>query len=785
MIRGRCLPYGDGITYWPVVEMLTAAAGIADLDGPNEVRAKIAALLGEGPDEAIVVQRLAQFLGLSGATAAAEEIPWAVRKLFEAMAGRSPLIAVFDDIHWAEPALLDLIEHIADWSRDAPILLLCSARPEFLDERATWGGGKFNATSFLLEPLTGSECDELIENLLDRAQLPEDARRRITEAAEGNPLFLEQTVGMLIDDGLLVRERDRWVVVRDLAGVSVPASISALLQARLGRLSPGERAAMERASVEGKIFHVGSVTALSPEVDRPRVRDHLLALVRRDLIRPDRSLFAGDDAFRFRHLLIRDAAYQQMPKERRAELHEGHADWLEAVGGDRAAEFEEILAYHLEQAYRLRSELGPIDEHAKQLAAAASRHLASGGRRAFARGDMTAASNLLARAVALLGPEEATRADLLVRLGDSLTEVGDVERAATVIEEALASAERSGDRRVEIHARLAGFILRVATEPEGVAEQMREEAEAAIPVLEALGDDEGLARAWSALGNVANMWCRASEIERAYEHAAVHAERAGDRAGRSEASGWLALAAYFGMTRPQEGIRRCEELRARAPDDRRVEAWTGVSQGLLEAMLGRFEEGRANHRKGREIFADLGMRLTLAATAYGAGRLEVIAGDYAAAERAYREGYDVLASMGERSYLSTLAGELAQVLYALDRLGEAQEMTRVAEETGATDDLASQVLWRQARAKLLARRPDLDEAVRLAEEAVAMTRGSDYADLIADALVDLAEVYRLAGQTEDAERALREGLAAHERKGNMVQAGRTRELIAQLSASDS
>ena len=603
------------------------------------------------------------------------------------------------------------------------------------------------------------------------------------DAAEGNPLFLEQMVGMLIDDGLLVREDERWVVVGDLADVSVPGSITALLQARLGRLSTVERDVIERASVEGRVFHVGSVSALSSDLDRPAVRDHLMALVRRDLIRPDRSLFPSDDAFRFRHALVCDAAYQQMPKERRAELHERYADWLQAISGDRAMEYEEILAYHFEHAYRLRSELGPLDEHAQRLAAEASLRLASAGRRAFARGDMTASSSLLARALDLLAPEEPTRADLLVRLGDSLVEIGDVERAAIVIDEALASAERSDDRRVEIHARLSALQVRISLAPEGAAQRLKEAAEAAIPVLEELGDDEGLARAWHALGEVANMWCRASEMERAFEQAALHAERAGDRAGLSDALGLLALASFFGTTPPQEGIRRCEELRARAPDDRRVEAWTVASQGLFEGMLGHVKQGRAMHREAREIFADLGMTLTLAVTSSNTGTLEVFAGDYEEAVRAYREGYDQLASMGERAFLSTHASQLGLLLFALERFEEADEMTKIAEDASATDDLSSQVAWRQARAKLLGRRGRLDEAVRLAEEAVSLTNGADFA-VLTDAFVDLAEVYRMAGRTEDAVRALRDGLALYERKGNVVQAGRTAELIAALTKPD-
>jgi class 3 adenylate cyclase len=366
--RGRCLPYGEGITYWPVVEILTGAAGIDERDRPEHVRTKIAMLLHDAPQAELIAERLAQFLGVSGATAAPEETHWAVRKLLEAMASRRPLIAVFDDLQWAEPALLDLLEHVADWSRDASILLLCLARPELLDARPAWGGGKLNATSFLLEPLTEAESEELISNLLDRTELPAKIGGSLIESAEGNPLFVEQLVGMMIDDGLLRREADQWVVAGDLADLSVPASVMALLDARLDRLSSEERAAIERASVEGKVFHRGSVLALSPEPERARMSERLMSLVRRDLIRPDRELFVGEDAFRFRHMLIRDAAYRRIPKERKADLHEQHADWLERVAGERVAEYEEVVGYHLERAYLLRTELGPPGDRVRALA---------------------------------------------------------------------------------------------------------------------------------------------------------------------------------------------------------------------------------------------------------------------------------------------------------------------------------------------------------------------------------------------------------------------------------
>ncbi len=316
VVSGHCLSYGEGITYWPVVDVVKQLLGERAAPGPA-----IAALLGAGQ-------------------AATDEVAVAVRKLFEAAALERPLIVLFDDIQWGEPAFLDLIEHVADWSRGSPILLLCLARPELLELRPGWGGGKLNATAVLLEPLSADEMDELIDALLEGRDLSEELRERIRAAAEGNPLFVEQMLAM---------------VEESPEEVTVPSTIQALLAARLDQLPAGERAALERGAVEGQVFHRGAVAALAP--NDPDVSSELLGLVRKELVRPAAATFPDDDAFRFRHLLIRDAAYDALPKTLRSELHERLASWLEGHAKE-LVELDEVLGYHLEQAGRYRIELG-------------------------------------------------------------------------------------------------------------------------------------------------------------------------------------------------------------------------------------------------------------------------------------------------------------------------------------------------------------------------------------------------------------------------------------------
>jgi class 3 adenylate cyclase len=296
VVRGRCLPYGEGITYWPVVEVLQQLPPAGELGLERAALEAIEGLLGEGQ-----------------VVASSEEIAWAVRKLLEAAAESSPLVVLFDDIHWGEPTFLDLLEHVADLSREAPLLLLCLARPELLDRRPAWGGGKLNATTVLLEPLSSGETDDLLEHLLGQAELGHDLRFRIREAAEGNPLFVEEMVALVEESGD--------------GEVSVPPTIQALLAARLDQLEPSERRVLERGSVEGRVFHQSAVQALAPE--ETQVANRLTSLVRKELVRPDKAQLPGEDAYRFRHLLIRDAAYEALPKATRAELHDRFASWLQ------------------------------------------------------------------------------------------------------------------------------------------------------------------------------------------------------------------------------------------------------------------------------------------------------------------------------------------------------------------------------------------------------------------------------------------------------------------------
>ncbi|HYY80806.1 MAG TPA: AAA family ATPase, partial [Actinomycetes bacterium] len=381
VLLGHCLPDAEGSTFWPVAQAVRAAAEVKRADSPEEARAKLDGLLGGAADGARVADRIGRLIGLEDAPLPAEETVWAVRRFLEVLASRRPLLLILDDLHWAQPTLLDLVEQLVDLTREAPILLVAVARPELLEQRPTWAGGKLNASTVMLEPLDERESATLLAQLAGEATLPEEAAAAITRTAEGNPLFLEELLATLIEEGRLEHRDGRWVG-GDLATVAAPPSIHALLAARLDRLGAGERGLIERAAVIGHAFDPAALAALTPPADRAEVPAQLDSLVRRELLRPADPSVGGRGWYQFRHLLVRDAAYDSLPKQTRAELHERYAGWLAERVGARSREYEEILGYHLERAHRFLAELGPVDAHGVGLAAAAAERLAAAGRRA-------------------------------------------------------------------------------------------------------------------------------------------------------------------------------------------------------------------------------------------------------------------------------------------------------------------------------------------------------------------------------------------------------------------
>jgi class 3 adenylate cyclase/tetratricopeptide (TPR) repeat protein len=778
-VRGRCLPYGDGITFWPLAEIVRDAAGLSGDESAEEAGSRIAALVEGEPDAEVVAARVTELVGISGEPGGGDESFWAARRLLEALARDRPLVVVLDDVNWAEQTFVELVEYVADWVRGAPLLVVCLARPELLDDRPGWAGGKLNASSVLLEPLDDDEASDLIAARLGRLAVDDAILRRVTEVAEGNPLFLEEMLAMLVGEGLVRREDGAWVSAGELASASVPGTIQALLAARIDRLDPGERAVLERAAVEGKVFHLGALAALAPG-DHPD--EALRSLIRKELVRPDRSSLPGEEAYRFRHILLRDAAYDSMPKETRADLHERFASWLVEKAGERTLEYEEIVAYHLECAFRLRAELGRLDDGSRELATAAAERLAAAGRRAAARDDAAGADGLLARAVDLLPDEDHARVELLVPLARARIELGDLEQADRLIAEAAQQASALGDARLEHRALVELQLLRLKTDPGGTTEEVERVAGRALPVFEAAGDQAGLATAWDLLAQVHLMACRYAERAVALERALEHARLAGGEREPDIVIG-LETAHYWGPTPVEESIARCEALLGE-PLGRRpsVEAALVGTLAGLEAMRGRFDEARALYGRQRAIHEDLGRPYSAASWTMVYARVEMLAGDPAAAEAELRSGYETLERMGELGVLSTLSAYLADAVYAQERLDEAERYTHISEDAATQDDIASQVWWRLTRARLLAHAGD-PGAEALAREAVALAEPTDDLFLKARSLIDLAETLRLVEDLDEVPLLLEQAARLAEAKGDVVTAAGTRAELARIASA--
>jgi tetratricopeptide (TPR) repeat protein len=738
-LTGRCLPYGEGISLWPFREIIRGLGGAEGL----------AQALGSAEDAELVVERLLSAVGASPGTASADETPWALRRLLETLADRRPVVVVLEDIHWAAPVLLDVIEYLLGWVR-RPLFLVCVARPDLLQLRPGWVNQRPNADTLVLEALAAQEA----ESLLSELRTTPEARARIAEAAEGNPLFLEQMAAMLSEQG------------DDATGDPVPPSIQALLAARLDQLSPLERAVVERAAVVGREFPRAAVTALSPAELEPSLVAALMSLVRKELLTPDGS--AGqEDVFRFGHILIRDAAYDAIPKAVRAQLHEQLARWLE----ERETAPEEIVGYHLEQANRLLTELGAADDETRRrLSAEAATKLASAGRRALGRGDAPAATSLLQRAETLAASAPELRGAILVDLGTALREAGSLDASGSTLADAVETATQAGDRRAAARARLERAFTQMHSW-QGL-EGIPDVAEEVLPVLTELGDDEGLVRAWSLSGWAEYVHCRISAAESKLERALASLERATNRRQERGIFTWLAKANVDGPRRADEAIARLGELRARLGNDPTLDALTATNRAQLEAMRGRFEEARQLYRSAQASFEELGQFLPLAGARLDSGLVEVLAGDPKAAERELASGYALLESIGGTSVLSSVAALLGGAVLAQGRVDEAERYATLSEEISSDGDVFSQVEWRILQASVCTATGRPEEGWELAQEALHLLVESDALSLKAGAFAALGAASDAVGRRSDAEAAWADADRLAQCKGNVALAAR-------------
>ena len=759
ILVGRCVAYGEGISYLPLGEVVRAVAA-------DDPRAELARLLAGVERGDVAARLIAGAVGVHGDAGSPEETAWAFRRLFETLASSRPLVVVVDDIHWAEPTLLDLLEYVAGSSNGASILIVCLARPDLFDVRPSWAAPQRRAQLVTLEPLDSDESESLVEGLLDERELPPGIARRIVESAEGNPLFAEQMLAMLADD--------------PEGGEVVPPTIEALLAARIERLESLERAVLQRAAVEGRLFHRGSVARLldgSDAGDAGGLGSTLLALVRKEFVRPDHSSFAGDDGFRFNHVLIRDVAYASMPKELRADLHGRLASWLEERADDLTGG-DELVGYHLEQSYGYRVELGRVDAEARELAVRAGGLLARAGRRALDRFEPETAVLLLERARRLLEVDPRERARLLADLGRALRDSGTIETAADVLAEAVVEARRYGDEPAGLHAEIelaTTAFMRGQSSPDA----LREVAQRAIAVFEALGDDALLADAWQLVAlTELSAGDRGAQLE-ALRKARAYAMASGDTRRQIEAWNELGGSMLFGRTPVTEVIAFLDEELAwgRERGLGAIEADALLGGPYLDSRLGRFDLAREKLERSKALCREVGIPYGLAEAHFAGAQMELLAGDARAAEGELREAIRVATEMGAEHYTALYRTRIAHTLIAQDLDGEA-----LAELELARGSSASSPFWKSARARILARQGDVREAVELAREAAESIESSDDITARAEILVWFAEVLRAAGDLGGASDALTEAVALHEEKGNVLNARHCSELLAVVSA---
>jgi DNA-binding SARP family transcriptional activator len=763
VLIGHCLSFGEGITYWPIADAVRSAAHIADDEDADAARTALRALVGGAVDGDRITDGLADILGIGHATLAEGEVFWSVRRLFEELAASAPTVLVVEDVHWAEPTLLDLLDRLVDWLRDSPLLVLCTARPDLYERRDGWGG-RPGATTVSLLPLARADVDRLIENLINHPTLDDDAKHRIAAAAEGNPLFVEQLLAMLIDEGLLGQDGDRWSLVGDLGGVALPTTVQALLTARLDRLPADERGLIGIASVIGRTFDPdGVVDLLGGDVSD--IDGVLRELVRKDLVRPERT--PDGEVFRFRHVLILQAAYEMLPKGRRAALHEAVAQRL-----GFAAAYDELAGDHLARAATALSDIGEDPGRVAALRAHAAVRLAAGASRAFARGDMPAAAGLYGTAAELTPSDDPRRLSMLPELANALVEIGRFDDASRVFDEAIEQATEHGELAVVGDALLFRFEAEAWTGRFEDVERSVARAKQLIPEAEAAGNTIAQQRALSILG----IWANTYDEQHSYtERALSLALEAGDRKGRDENIQMLSGLLVMGPTPVPEALEIVADYHRRTEGDRVMEAAIAVNaEGQLLAMSGRMDEARVVHSRARETFRELGLSLWLGASGtVGSTTAELIGGDPRNAEAILREGIEILERISPegvwlmedlRLLVSTLA-ELErpdEAAAALDRLRAMHGAEEPWHQLGPGEVLRAQGRFNEAADVLRSTFESVDEGWVLDRRAIAFS---------------LARALRGAGREREAADAAGTALELAERKGDLASAARARAFL--------
>jgi DNA-binding SARP family transcriptional activator len=711
VLVGRCISYGEGTALLPLFQIL---GRVGNLD---------AALDGQ-PDAERVAARLREPTKFERS-----EAFWAFRRLLESLATRSPLVVVLEDLHWAAATFLDLVDYLDGWTA-APVLLLCVARGELLDRRPEW-----REDALMLAPLTDRETRALASSL--DPKLDEVALGRVVEAAEGNPLFLEQLVAVGDD--------------------APPPALEALIATRLDALPASERAALERAAVVGRSFWRAAVEDATPPEERDAVGGALMSLVRKRLVHPERSVLAGEDGFRFHHALIRDVAYSGIPASRRADLHESVAGSLDG----RHPALDELVGYHLEEASLLRDD--------SDLAREAGHRLGVAGMRAFKRLDAIAATDLLTRATALLG-DDPTSLELEWALATSIKFTGDWGEADARLASVAEQAAQRGDRVIELRARVEQLWPRLAggaMDP-GAALAFLGEARP-----ELAQDPLGLGRAWHATSVILGSFYYTFAEGLGAARAAARCYSACGFVGSTMSLEAAPL--IYGPTAVSEAIEQCERLLA-ATETPVWGSFVLPPLAVLEAMAGRFDDGRLHleaARRNRAEFSDRGTIVT-SWSAYAA-MVELLADEPSRADEILAPSVDVLRTGSDATSLATNSAWLAEAQYRLGRFEEALASTELALSVVPRGYVFALAIAERVHAKALARVGRLDEATAVGLAVRERLADTDALHDRAEVSAAVAEVLALSGDEAGARRSMAEAVELFERKGDLASVARLME----------
>lgn len=726
VVRGVCRGYGES-SMWPLVEEVSYEEW-----GPEgSTRAMLTALQQKSP-ELVDAQNLLRDMFEGGTALSADDLAWAVTRLLSSMCEMAPVVVLLEDLHAASNPMLDLVPAVLERLETGPVVAVVTARPELLELRPHWGRGLRHVVGLTLRPLPEGTARDLVQ-----CHLPDDEEgaEAVLAAAGGNPLFVEQ----------LAQARREGLQVG--GGVS-PPSVTAVLAARFDRLPLGARRVLECAAVIGA---VGVVADLPPMLEgAAEVEDQLAVLVDRDLVD------SGDGRWGFGSELVREAVLSGLAREERAELHQTRGVVLGARGQAAAA------GYHLEQASRLLRASDP--ERSAGLAEQAASRLASAGLRALS-GDLAAACELLDRAISLLPVDSHRRLNLLTELSRGLQLTGDLTRAREVLDEAVARCRQLGLVEAGAHARLALVDLLRSADPERAYAELPPLLEQVLPVLEAAGDDRGLALARQLQASSLQYRVRWAAMAEPLEKSLHHAYRAGDRRLVELAESLLVGSMFHGPMPLAQTRARLEEMLDQPGASPWHRASVQARLGGTLALQGDPGAGRVLIEEARKVFEDLGRELSVLATAFVAGPVELLAGDPERAAQELRAACDGLVAMGDKAFTSTLAALLGEACWRAGDLDGTSRAVVLSRRLAGQGDVISQVRWRSVQAKLHALWGNAEEALRLSSEAVQLVVGTDEVVSQGDVLADAAEVQLLLGDGTAARVLLRDALSRYERKG--------------------